>query len=111
LANLLEDIYKIKVGAVDIDNDPKISAQYSVKTAPTIKFFGINKENPKSFTKEINLKELINFIAEESKNMIFEKLNVKEEEKELKKQKSDVIMLNEKNFEEIVMKSKEPVFI
>jgi protein disulfide-isomerase A6 len=58
-ANVLKGI--IKVGAVDMDVEKSFGSKFGITGFPTLKWFGLQKKNPKNYEGERNTKAIVDF--------------------------------------------------
>lgn len=115
----------VKIGAVDSDAEKSVGNPYNIKGFPTIKFFGDNKGSPSDYQGGRTAKDIVNFAMQQAKSIAEARLSGKsstsggkkssegqkssgghKEQKQANTEK-DVIILEDSNFEDIVMKSKD----
>jgi protein disulfide-isomerase A6 len=108
----------IKVGAVDLDAEPSVGSPYNVKGFPTLKFFGDNKGSPLDYEGARSAQAIVSYALQQAKAIADRRLNGKaggssSSGKGGQKQDNkyftdkDVIVLEDSNFESVVMSSKD----
>jgi len=117
-ANVLKGI--VKVGAVDADTYKQLGGKYGIRGFPTIKWFGLQKGNPKDYEQGRTANDIVKFAVAKIQEITNARLNgsssgQKQEKQSEKKQQNtntntggsdkDVIVLNDSNFDSILMKS------
>jgi len=121
----------IKIGAVDMTEHEEVGRPYDVKGFPTIKLFGMNKNQPVDYDGARQANDIVNFSFDKAKKIAKKRLNgdagePKQEKKEPKQEKKQtggsggsgnaskdgaVYVLTEKNFDEMVLQSKDIWFV
>ncbi|CAN8003670.1 unnamed protein product [Ixodes pacificus] len=96
----------VKVGAVDADKDKSLAGQYGVRGFPTVKIFGVNKNSPTDFNGARTAEGVASAGLQELKKVVDQRLG-KKTSSGGSKGKSDVVELDESNFEELVLDSEE----
>lgn len=96
----------VKVGAVDADKDKSLAGQYGVRGFPTVKIFGVNKNSPTDFNGARTAEGVASAGLQELKKVVDQRLG-KKTSSGGSKGKSDVIELDESNFEELVLDSED----
>lgn len=96
----------VKVGAVDADKDKSLAGQYGVRGFPTVKIFGVNKNSPNDFNGARTAEGVASAGLQELKKVVDQRLG-KKTTSGGSKGKSDVVELDESNFEELVLDSEE----
>lgn len=96
----------VKVGAVDADKDKSLAGQYGVRGFPTVKIFGVNKNSPTDFNGARTAEGVASAGLQELKKVVDQRLG-KKTSSGGSKGKSDVVELDESNFEELVLDSED----
>uniref|UniRef100_V5H1Y6 Protein disulfide-isomerase A6 homolog n=1 Tax=Ixodes ricinus TaxID=34613 RepID=V5H1Y6_IXORI len=96
----------VKVGAVDADKDKSLAGQYGVRGFPTVKIFGANKNSPTDFNGARTAEGVASAGLQELKKVVDQRLG-KKTSSGGSKGKSDVVELDESNFEELVLDSED----
>ncbi|KAH9372466.1 hypothetical protein HPB48_011316 [Haemaphysalis longicornis] len=94
----------VKVGAVDADKDKSLGGQYGVRGFPTVKIFGANKHNPTDYSGPRTADGVASAALQEARKVVDQRLGRKTSGGS-SSGKSDVVELDESNFEELVLKS------
>lgn len=96
----------VKVGAVDADADKSLGGQYGVRGFPTVKIFGANKHSPTDFNGARTAEGVASSALQELKKMVDQRLGKRTSSGD-KAGKSDVVELDESNFDELVLDSED----
>ncbi|CAN7998936.1 unnamed protein product, partial [Ixodes hexagonus] len=96
----------VKVGAVDADKDKSLAGQYGVRGFPTVKIFGVNKNSPTDFNGARTADGVASAGLQELKKVVDQRLG-KKTSSGGGKGKSDVVELDDSNFEELVLNSED----
>lgn len=117
-ATALKGIFKI--GAIDADSEKQLGAQFGIQGFPTIKFFGADKGRPEDYNGGRTANEITSFFFKKAKEIAKKRLNgnssgsSSNKKAEDSKQKAkgpssdkDVVVLDDSNFNELVLKSKD----
>lgn len=97
----------VKVGAVDADQDKSLAGQYGVRGFPTVKIFGANKNSPTDFNGGRTAEGVASAGLQELKKVVDQRLGKKTSSGGGGKGKSDVVELDDSNFEELVLDSED----
>ncbi|CAH8462008.1 unnamed protein product [Heterobilharzia americana] len=95
----------IKVGAVDSDDNPGVTGQFSVKGFPTIMIFGDKKHSPKIYKGGRDVEHLNKEALQELVSVVNSRTGSSSSDDSTE---PDVIKLTDSNFEEMVLNSQEP---
>jgi protein disulfide-isomerase A6 len=115
----------VNIGAVDMTTDQEAGASYGIQGFPTIKFFGENKQSPSDYSGGRTASDIINFAFEQAKKVANQRIGAKSSSGSSSSSSSgsggsggsenvddkDVVVLDESNFEELVMQSNDAWFI
>ena len=123
-ARALKGIFKI--GAVNADSEKELAGKYGIQGFPTVKFFGITKTNIQDYNGARSAQAIINYMFDRAKDIVNKRMgqttntnsnqktntnsNNNNNNKQKKKPPSsdkDVLVLDDKNFDETIFKSKE----
>lgn len=118
-ANVLKGI--VKIGAIDADAYKTIGGKYGVRGFPTIKWFGLQKSNPKDYEQGRTSSEIVKFAKGKIDEIIESRLNggksgssgdsnQKKQQQQQQKQNGsgsdkDVVVLDDSNFDSLIMNS------
>ena len=102
--------------------DQSVGGPYNVQGFPTIKFFGENKQSPSDYNGGRTAKDIIDFALSQAKSVASSRIGQKSSgggsgsgsgsgSKSTSDDDKDVIVLEEANFEEEVLQTKDPVFV
>ena len=124
-ARALKGIFKI--GAVDADKEKELAAKYGIQGFPTVKFFGITKTNIQDYNSARTSQAIISYMFDRAKDIVNKRMgqstntnqntnkntntnsnnNSNQQKQKKPSTDKDVIVLDDKNFDEIVFKSKD----
>ncbi|KAL0444801.1 UNVERIFIED_CONTAM: protein disulfide isomerase-like 2-3 [Sesamum latifolium] len=105
VANILKDV--ATVAALDADAHKSLAQEYGIRGFPTIKVFAPGKP-PVDYQGARDVKPIADFAYQQIKALLKERLNGKSAEGSSKKSEpSASVELNSRNFDELVIKSKE----
>lgn len=109
-AESLKGVFKL--GAVNVDEERDLSNDYGIDHLPTVKFFGIQKENPVEFEEERTAEAIIDFMYQKSKDIVTKRTGIDPRKKKLREMEipeleGDVYNLNEERFNRMVLKGDE----
>lgn len=118
-AKLLKGV--VNIGAVNADEDKHLGGQYVEQGFPTIKVFGLGKKKSKGedYTGGRTADAIVNFALDKLNSQVKRRLNGKDSSSSSSGSKSsgsksggyktedNVIVLNQANFDDVVMKSKD----
>ena len=116
-AKALKGVFKI--AAIDASSEKQIGGKYGIRGYPTVKFFGLNKENPEEYNQARTADAIINFMFDKARNIVNSRLNIKTSNSNTKtnnahntntnantnsnnQQKNDVIELTDDNFDDLI---------
>ena len=102
----MKDIFNF--GSINILNEKQIALKYKINSNPLMKFFGTNKtDEPKDFISRPKARAIVEKLILRAQSLAKEKLNIKDEEAVLYdiEHNSDIVVLNDQNFEEVVEKN------
>jgi protein disulfide-isomerase A6 len=117
----------IKVGAVDMTTDQEAGAPYKVEGFPTIKMFGLNKNDPVDYSSERKAGAIVNFALDKASKIAKKRLSGGGSDSKSSnkpnankgsssggsgaKKEGQVHILTESNFEDMVLNSKDIWFV
>ena len=114
-AKALKGVFKI--AAIDASSEKQIGGKYGIRGYPTVKFFGLNKQNPEEYNQARTADAIINFMFDKARNIVNSRLNIKTSNSNTKtnnnhntntnnnsnnQQKNDVIELTDDNFDDLI---------
>ncbi|TNV74553.1 hypothetical protein FGO68_gene16110 [Halteria grandinella] len=113
----------VNVGAVDMTTDQEAGAAYGIQGFPTIKFFGFDKQKPQDYQGQRDDKAIVDYALEKVGSEVRKRSSGKgasssssssgSKKKETKQENAsgasdkDVTVLNQGNFDELVLGSKD----
>lgn len=98
----------VKVGAVDADSEKGLGGQYGVRGFPTIKIFGVNKNNPTDYSGPRSADGLTSAALQELRKLVDSRLGKRTGGGAGADTKSDdVVQLDDSNFKELVLDSED----
>ena len=119
LATALDGI--VGIGGADMEADKNVGSAYGIRGFPTLKFFASDKSKPIDYNGGRTFNEMFNFAIEQTKKMAMARVNKRAGGSQKSKSSSSnsggnnngnaVVVLEEGNFEDLVMKSDEPWFV
>ena len=74
-AKALKGIFKI--AAIDANQEKQIGGRYGIRGYPTVKFFGLDKQNPEEYNQARTADAIINFMFDKARNIVNSRLNIK----------------------------------
>jgi protein disulfide-isomerase A6 len=123
-ARALKGIFKI--GAVNADSEKELAGKYGIQGFPTVKFFGITKTNIQDYNGARSAQAIINYMFDRAKDIVNKRMgqttntnsnqktntnsnnnNNNQQKKKPPSSDKDVLVLDDKNFDETIFKSKE----
>jgi len=123
-ARVLKGIFKI--GAVNADSEKELAGKYGIQGFPTVKFFGITKTNIQDYNGARSAQAIINYMFDRAKDIVNKRMgqttntnsnqktntnsnnnNNNQQKKKPPSSDKDVLVLDDKNFDETIFKSKE----
>ena len=105
-AKALKGIFKL--GAVNADSEKDLSKEYEIESYPTVKFFGLHKDSPIEYEGERTAEDVIDYMFEKAKKIANARIGKKKEKKkETKIEDGEVVILDDDNFEDVVLKREE----
>ena len=123
-ARALKGIFKI--GAVNADSEKELAGKYGIQGFPTVKFFGITKTNIQDYNSARSAQAIINYMFDRAKDIVNKRMgqttntnsnqktntnsnnnNNNQQKKKPPSSDKDVLVLDDKNFDETIFKSKE----
>ena len=114
-AKALKGVFKI--AAIDASSEKQIGGKYGIRGYPTVKFFGLNKQNPEEYNQARTADAIINFMFDKARSIVNSRLNIKTSNSNSKtnnnhntntnnnsnnQQKNDVIELTDDNFDDLI---------
>ena len=123
-ARALKGIFKI--GAVNADSEKELAGKYGIQGFPTVKFFGITKTNIQDYNGARSAQAIINYMFDRAKDIVNKRMgqttntnsnqktntnsnnnNNNQQKKKPPSSDKDVLVLDDKNFDETIFKNKE----
>lgn len=123
-ARALKGIFKI--GAVNADSEKELAGKYGIQGFPTVKFFGITKTNIQDYNGARSAQAIINYMFDRAKDIVNKRMgqttntnsnqktntnsnnnNNNQQKKKPPSSDKNVLVLDDKNFDETIFKSKE----